>query len=811
MRPLFITLCILLTHLACFSQEKSEAASVLTTINRTDETSSLQIYLRFSALPAYEINQQQRRVDILLNNTTVADDIIFPEGDDRIVKILQRRQQGATLLSLFFRYAPQKVTDKSRQEPASIMLDILLGNQFSSLYPDLSSRLEGLTLLDRDSIDYTNPVNLSPYAANWESFFDTYESPITITPPPTYTLPTFPLAARVAPEVDDQDWVDPEIQQAVLDSNWALVSQSLYNRLETAESERLRDFLLLAYAEALVRSGNYREAHPLLQQISYRYPDTTYADIAGFLFTYLRNQHEPDFLGYQELKSATSRLKAIAPFQDSFSILLAEAAITAGDYPTATAHLQRDDIGFAPRTNALRRMRLADIAFLEEKRIRALVSYLQLEDHQSLIFDYPDSLARLSDLLYTHKRYQQAVTHYQHLAAQLTSQPEHALALYRLAMSQMQLGATRRQTEQRLYQLLEAFPVTEGAFRATMKQADLAYLSGQTNRDQALATYDRIAVVANTVDLREEALFKTALVYLLNDDREAAIRRSMRLLREFQSGSLRVEAQALIIQNLSSIIAKLVEQKNYIDALVLAQQNRKLFVRGWISSDMLYDLATAYSDLGFFDRSARTYKYLFDTSSGEKQEQIYLPLISSLFQDGQFAVLEDYADRFSFRYPTSEYAPEIFALRLRALLASDEIEQAALLLKDPNRPVSVEIDRLALRIHYDLEQWDMIIDQLSQPPYDAAVDTDTERVLMLAESFFQVGLLSKAAPLFRRVIEQDPTRDMARFRLGQIALDANDPPLALKRFSEIADEGVDPLWKKLAAEERKLLELQTRR
>lgn len=699
MRYLFILFSILVTCLPATFPLNAEASSRLKAINRTDETSSLQLYLRFTELPQYEVNQRQKRVDLLLKNTTLDVDIELPGSDDRIIRILNQQQKEDTLVSVFFRYPPQKITEKKRDDPASLMLDILLGNQFTSLYPDLSTQFKGLTLLTRETIDYTNPIYLSPYADKWRSFFNDYETPLTIDLPTTYTLPPFPLTSILSKRSSQTQWLTTPILENASAGEWRLVNQQVQELLENETDENRRDLLLLTYAESLVRSDQYKEAYPLLQKIISRYPDTQTAAVADFLFAYLRNKHEADFLGYQEVSEAIRGIGSSTPFNDFFSILSAEIALKNGNINQARQNLTRDDIGFSETANAIRLMRLADTYYLEDKKIKALVAYLQLQDFQPVIDRYPESLAKFSDVLYTFKRYKQAEASYETLAEILTDQRQYDLVLFRIAMSNLHNGAPRRLTEQKLSQVMEAFTRTEGTFRAEMKQADIDYLAGDLTSEKALDIYSQLAIAANTIALREEATFKQALVHLLSGDPESALQKARLLLREFQSGALRVEARALIIQQLPDMTARLVQEKRYVEALVLAQQNRRLFTRGWIPNTMLYNLATAYSNLGFFDRSARTYQYLFETTTGDEQEKIYLPLIQSLFQDGQYTIIEDYADRFSFRYPESSLAPEIFYLRLKALLMNGDMDKAASLLRDPDRPLSNEIDQLALSIY----------------------------------------------------------------------------------------------------------------
>ena len=728
-------------------------------------------------------------------------------ADDRLIKMLIKQEEQSTVISLFFRYKPQSINENARPEPASLMLDIILGNEFTSMYPDLSDRLQGVTRLDRDNVDYTNPVNVSPYAADWLSFFRDYESAVSISPPMTFTLPPFPIYKAVEDPMLVEEWLPETAGEPAAQGLWNQVQQILREHIGNQRDEHKRELLLFTYAESLVRAGEYENPHALLQQIIQRQPDTAMADLANFLFVYLRNRHEPDYPGFYELQKAIAPFAQTTPYAGYFTLLLGEAAMDMGRPDEAEKLFTRDDIAFHAGANAIRRMRLGDIRYIEDQKIKALVSYLQLDDDSDVIHEYPESLSRFGDLLYMHKKYAQAVDAYAELSELLDQKPGHDLAMFRLILSRMRLGTPQRQTENALQQLREAFANTEGAYRATMKQTDLDYLNTSATNEEIINRYQHLGRVANTIALREEAYFKEALIYHLEGKKEESIQQCMRLLREFQSGNLRTEARALIIRQLEDVIADRVAEKRYTEALVLAQQNRDLFSRGWISKNMLYDLADAYTNLGFFDRAARTYQYLFDVSSGAEQEQVYLPLLESLYFDGQYKTIEDYADRFGFRYPQSSLRAPIFLLHLKALVAQGKEKQAAALLDEENRPTSDEIESYAVQVNYKLDRWPEVIQGLTETSLSSQVETDRKMALMLAEAYYQNGQPQAAEIFYLLAVDGEEKNDQAGFRLAQIAAADGRREEALKLLREIAEKGISPLWQKLAEEEIAIMQL----
>ncbi|PIE58470.1 MAG: hypothetical protein CSA33_03350 [Desulfobulbus propionicus] len=783
------------------------AAHRIQSLHRTDETASLQLYLRFNTLPEYELVQNGKRIDLILHDTLTNPSMEAIPPDDRLIKMLIKEETEKTILTLFFRYSPQSVTKNTRADPASLMLDILLGNEFSALYPDLSQKLHGITQLDRESIDYTNPVNISPYASDWPTFFQKYETPVVLSLPATYTLPPFPLATTLDGSMLREEWLPDAIMQLTDQGQWELAMYQLGERIAAEHDAFKRELLLFTYTEVMVRTGAYKRPHALLQELIQRHPDTLMADMANFLFVYLRTLHEKDYLVFFELQKAVAPLAQKTPYNSWFTLLLAELALDIGKLGTAETFLNRDDIAFHAKANAIRRMRLGDAWYLQDEDIKALVSYLQVEEKYDIIDTYPDSLNRFCDLLYTHGEYEKAQHLYKRLLAMLEGKPDKELGLFRLIISRMHAGAPKHQTTTELHQLREAFPDTEGAYRATMKQADMDYQDKTIPAQEAIDIYQHLRLVANTIALREEATFKIALVHHLEGEKEKSIRQCMLLLREFQSGSLKTEAQALIIQMLEDVLADMVAGQRYIEALVLAQQNRTLFARGWLSGNMLYDLAKAYNHVGFFDRAARTYQYLFDVSSGTQQEQIYLPLMKSLYFDGQYKTMEDYADRFSFRYPKSTLRAPVFLLQLKAMAAQGKTEQAARLLDQEHRPTSEEIEEFAVKTYYELQRWPEVILHLTEKALSSQVETDQEKALMLAEAYYQNGQPEAAQLFFHFVVDGNEENDQARFRLAQIAQAENRKEEALKLFGEIAEKGNNPLWKKLAQEEIAIMNL----
>jgi hypothetical protein len=798
---------LLLLAVNLFSGTDSWADSILQSISRSDETTSLQLYFRFNTLPDSTLSTNGRRIDLELKATILGKDVALPQIDDRLIKIVPRELSSKTVLSIYFRYPPQKITTSRLQETGVILLDILLGNQLSTSYPELSTRLQGVNVISRSSSDSINPVNLSEYAKNWVSFFTGHELPVTITPPPRLHLPPFPLAAAMPPQIALEQWLPAETRQLAQEGKWSQICLLLREEVNRPLKEQFKERLVLTYAEALLRAGEYREPYFLLQRIMIHYPESPLAGLAHLLFLYQQASRGTYIDTYYEILPLIDKLKANSSIADDLHMLKAEMAIMAHQSEEAEKLLSDPVFSGNSALTPLRLQRLADLQYTRGEYAKALTGYLELNGASERIHSDAMSLAYYCDSLYRAKRYQEAAQEYMRLGDLLNNRPYQDLALYRLAMCQLHMRATEKKARIDLEQILDAFPQTEGGVRALIKSTDIDYIAKKITPEDALAVYTHFANEGKSIHLREKCLFKMALVNHLSAEPETSIRQCMQLLREYQYGKLRTEAMALLIQQLPGVINQLVRDEEYVKALVLAKQNRKFFVRGWLKPALLYDLARAYARLDMVDQAAQTYQYIFEISDNAEKEKIYLPMLQTLLAAGRYLRVEEYADRYLLRYPKGKDAPAISLLKAHALYRSGHLEQALKLLIADDAPKAPPFQLLKGRIYSENRQWQQVIDTLDRPELRKQVE-ENRLLLPLAEALFQTGRNEKAQSLFRQLAEKEIENGQALFRLAQIESRLGNQQQALKLFRELAEKGTDPLWKKMAREEASILEIQ---
>ena len=803
----FLIISLLLLAVNLFSGTSAEAASVLKTVNRRDDSTHLQYFLHFDQLPGFNLSTNGRRMDLELADTTPDPALSAPAADDRMIKMVSKTQNSKTVLSFYFRYAPQKVTTEGNKDTAMLLIDVLLGNQLSTSYPELSSKLQGVSVVKRTGADSINPVNATAYAKNWPSFFTQYESPVAIKPPPLLHLPPFPLASVLSPPTANDAWLTAEVDALAKVGKWNQACQLLREQVMSQPDEKLKERLVLTYAEALLRAGEYRDPYFLLQRIMLQYPDSLMADLAQFLLIYQQAFRGDHINAYYELNNLLNKIGAETPLAGSFNLLRAELALMAGRTLDAEKLLAEPALTQNASLAPVRLLRQADLLYVKNDKVKALTAYLALAAQSGVIDADPMSLAFFSDCLYAAKRFPEAAKRYTQLADLLNNQPDQDLALFRQAMCQLHIPATAKKARIDLQQIQDAFPRTSGGLRALLKQTDLDYAAKHLAAEEARAVYEKYAEQADSVALREENAFKQALVDSLSGEHEASVQGCLELLRGFQSGNLRTEATALLIQQLPGVIRQLVKDKEYIKALVLAKQNKKIFARGWIDSALLYDLARAYDNLAMADQAAQTYQYLFEVADDGDKEKIYLPLLRSLFAAGRYVQVEEYADRYQLRYPKGSDLAAVFLLKARALYESGQLDKAIKILTAVNSPKLPQLEMLKGRIFFESKEWQKVIDTLGGPELRERV-VQNGLLLPLAEAYFQAGKEQQAAPLFQQLAGEKTGDEQARYRLAQIELKRDNPKQALNLFKELAEKGKDPLWTKLAREEAAILEMR---
>lgn len=788
---------LFLTLLFAFNCTPAVAESTLLKLAKLASGDSAQIFFTFDKLPSYYHTVSGKRIDVIFQDTSKPDALTLPPLDDKIIKILSGSHKGMTRISFFFRYIPQKATFDITQDQ-KLVLEVLLGNQYSRSFQDFSSKLEGVSVLKRDSVDYTNPLISSPFANNWPSFISSYESDVKIQTPVQYTLPPFPVISEIPSKNEDYLQILPsEILELAALNLWEEIQPILLSLLNQEPSLENQKLLALTYGETLLRQKNYEGAYKQLYLLEQNYPDESVGLWASYLLIRATAEFEDAFIAEYKLtrfENRVSKTNTLAPY-----ILLTqiELALANDQLDTMQKLLERDDIALPDNTLKIKEMRQADYAYASRKYTQAYVAYQTLNS-SDLLAEHPYSLNGYCDSLYRHKRYKESASCYIKLEQHSTPENTLGLVAFRRAMAELKYIPAADLLEV-FIETKETYRETEAGIRSALKETDLRFMADTNWAEQAAKRYHELAQNAVRRDLVEEALFKEALMYTILQQPDKSIPILMKLNRDFHTGNLQFTSEALLLKILPGVIQRLIQENNYLAALSLAKQNKKYFQKNWIDNDVFIDIAKAYQEAGLFREAENTYLYLLETVDIDAKEQFFLPLIQNIYDQGNYEIVDNYASQYQYLYPNGIHRTEILDLRLHALVLLGKYSDALTLLADP-LPDDDATQILVATINFYTNNYSKARDILLNITENSQLLPQRERFI-LAECLYQTGQLEEAEKLFLTLESTDYHTEQALYRLAQIEQNRGNKEKSLKFYQKIVETEGDSLWKEYAERE----------
>jgi hypothetical protein len=773
-------------------------ASTLERMSASRSRDQVQVFLSFDQLPRYDQKLVERRLDIILNDTVPAENLTVFDQDETIVKILTIARDDATLISFFFRYPPQKI-DFSTGADTTLVIDILPGNRFTKTYEELSRQLSGITILERETDDFANPLLSSRYAHNWKSFFSFYETEVSIDAPIRFTIPGFPLVAAILPRNrSHQDLLGERLLELADRQAWAEMAPLLDEQLQTVIDIETGKYLAVVYAEVLLRTDHFEGAYKQLYLLKHNYPQDQVGVLATYLMALLLAVNDDPFTADFELRSLSEKIPASHPLAPHYLITLAETSLATRQLDQMHSVLDRKDVAYPPELLSIRELRQADLLHATGHSVQAFVTY-RLLPKESGLKNRPFSLNASCTTLYEQKMWEESGACYRELGTLLPDREHLGMASFRSTMAQFHQGGAAAEIISQLSRIEDTFPNTEAAFRAALKYTDLRYLGDPTWHVTAKSYYRELAEQSRYRAVSEEAYFKEALLYHLHTDDATAIPLLMTLTRNFRSGQIVPHAEALLLQILPGEIRRLINAGNHLEAVVLSRQNRRFFDNNWIDADLLVDLALAHERLGSFQEALNLYLFLAGRTAGSEKEQFYLPLARTAFAKGDFNLVEDFAGQYAFNFPDGRYRNDILLLRLKSLYATDQSERAIDLLPAP-LPDRSDFKSLAATLFFTAQNFDAaanLLEELANQP-----ETFSEaQVYMRAESLFQLERYPESAELFQQSRSMDGYQGQSVYRLSQIARSQGNQEQALNLLKELAETTDDSLWQQLARKE----------
>jgi hypothetical protein len=772
-------------------------AAELLKVSRMNTKDIVQLYFSFDVTPEYTSISTDRRIDLEFFKTTCSPSLFLGEADGDIVKILPRREENRFVLSLFFRYRPQHYT-LTRSPDGKLVFEVLLGNEYSKSYQNLADRISGLTVLERVSADSTNPYLSSPYTKDWMSFFSQYEAPVKIDVPVRFSLPPFPAIALLPPGGEKNlQLLTPEMILLAEQNLWQQLAEKLLAAVQTTEDMETKKLLALTWGEALSRSGNFEDAYRQLFQLQEQYSDELLGIYAKYLLAQLRAEYESPYIAasdYSVLESSVSNTLPLAPY---FLLSQIETALATKNYTHLNHLLLRDDVPLPKEIAEIVQIRQADYWSAINKPIKAKAAY-KIQGDSPLLTTLPYSLAVTCNIAYEQRKFAKTEKCYETLSAMVFDKNLLGLIDYRKNMAKLH-GSNGNSLIDVFAEIEKEYPETEAGFRAAIKRNDLLFLQSKSWGPEAIENYGKIAQQAISRSIREEALFKQALVHAMLGETMTSIELLQQYLREFLIGDVRISAQALLIELLPGEIKRLVDSQQYMQPLVLAKKNKDLFQNKWIESNFLSDIAEAYSRIGIYDEAQKIYLYLIGISPVDQKEQFFLPMIQATFDSGNFSLVEDYAAQYVYTYPTGAYQQDILKLRLQSLVSDERLSDALTLLPDP-LPEDIAIYELALPLYFRTDNYEKCL-EVSRKLAFGKNSLSQRELFMSAESLYQAGMTEEAETLFTAVTRENDFYEQSLYRLAELARMKGDEKKALSFFGKLVEIEKNSLWKQYAERE----------
>lgn len=769
-------------------------ASVLSKISRVDTKDIIQLYFNFDRSPQFTASSTKRRIDIEFSATTAHPDLELIEPDNKIVKILTRTPKGTLILSFFFRYPPQsfKTTPNSDN---SIVLEVLLGNEYSQSYKNLANKLKGLTVVDRATPDFTNPYILSPYRSDWLSFFSNYESEVKIDIPVTFTPPPFPIMELLPPGLSKNlDILTPDMLQLAQDYAWDALSNALLEKLQKTNSPEIKKLLALTYGEALLRSGDFEGAFKQLYLLKDEYKDERLGTYANYLLIWLRARYEDPYIAEYEYRTIQDSISDSSPLAPYFLLSRIETSLATKEYKHLNKLLQIDTIALPPEIEERIKIRQADYWFSIKLPVKAYAAYKLLK-RSPLLRSQPYSFGGHCSTLYDQGYFKAAAKEYRDLKSLIEGESLVGAVAYRENMAKLKFLPGDELIDD-FSQIENAYSKTDAGKLSAIKKNDLKLLKDTQYALTALEEYKSISEASSTRGIREEAEFKAILIHALLEENQVAVDMLHKFLRDFQTGDVRITAQALLIDLLPKEINRLVEHSDYIGALVLAKQNKELFQNNWIDSNFLVDIAKAYHKVGIYDEAQKLYLYLIEIMSADQREDFYLPMIQATFDHGNFSLVEDYAAQYNYNYPNGRFEKEVLLLKIKALTADERLEEARLSLPEP-LPSDGSFHPLAARIFFRTEKYPEAVQTL-QEYKNLGLLQEQQHYYFFAESLYQTGKLEQAAENFSQISKDNPFYHQSLYRLADINRQLGNEKLALTFLEKIVETEENSRWKRYA-------------
>jgi tetratricopeptide (TPR) repeat protein len=775
----------------------ADAGALLREITKQEVLNTTQLKLKFSELPAYRLENSGQRVDLFLDETEGDPALNGLPEDGKVVRILLGQHRKELMASFLLRSVPESVKVLTNVEAAQLILELSWSAERTPRRLAIASKLRGELRVQRDGTTLKLGAQTS-CLEHWQTFFSDYKSPLNLPVPLTYTLSPLP---RLLYQPLQGGALGDALLAGIELSHHERWNDALlvFQRIPVVSLQGVdREAFLVFYAESLVRVNQNAEAHRILEAFCKEYANSAILARARYLLGYLCAVLGRPYDAFFQLSLLNKEAEDKAYYIQIGSLLQSELELAVGRPEKSLEILNAQTFPAAVAHTRARRQ--ADALAGLGRYGEALPKYRSLEEGTSSWGRIPFSLALLAETLYQENAYLESVARYTELLNQIDEAERISQVLFAQGRGLLRFGNVKEATI-RLREVSSYWPETEGSHRARLLLLDQEILADQEGRrQQAVPLLYEIAGKTKSREVREEATFKRLLLNILLRAGLDSIQACEEFLKQFGQGRYGSDAEGLLSEILPQVIHELIAGEDYLEALVLVEKHRQRLVTGPTNQSFLLDLGAAFRQFGLLDKAANVYFYLLDAFKGQPaEESFFLPLVQVLGEQGDYRLILEYADRYLARYPVGRDLSGILLLKVEALHDQGRNAEAAKVLTSAGLPQSLELDLLAGKVFWELNQPVQSDLFFARALADSNVRQEyPDAAILLAESLFQLKKWGRALALYRELLSAEGFSDQARYRSAQILLIQGQKVEALKFFRVLAEEGKSPQWQKVA-------------
>ena len=789
-----LTICLCL----CLSGPEAQAATGTRLLNMGQGEAVQETVLRlaFSKRPRYRLEVSGQRIDLFLYDTAIGEAFAAaPQQGGSVVKIDLVEKMTGLMMSFYMSGTPRGASvEMAGVKGMDLEVHVLWESAVGKVPPKVGARLVGGSGGGDNSIAARIAAK-SKYSANWERFYKDFETPISWQVPVRFTLLDLPELGSGASPVLKAIW------QRCQAGAWEDAA-SLLKRLgvEKLVGEERQIFLLLSSA-SLLQEGQYQEARKLYRQFRQEFPQSPHLKRFTVMAASALARTGDPYGAVTEINPLLPQaLEVGKPGGAAAELLYAEIQLAIGRPQKALSALAvvASD---GPKLSRAVLLRTADARAAIGQYREALVGYRQWlaqagNDTMDLYSQahWAETLEKQGDL-------KTALQAYSRLAETPQVPDGRAMALFAAARVARKLGDASAPAQCMIVR--RRHPGSEGSFRAWLLELDQIMLAA--DKELILKRNGEYATIAATAPdrfLREEAAFKYALAVLLDGDNRKGVELLQAFRRDFAAGTLRFEAEVLLLQKLEPLVAGLMLEGKSYEAMVLIEQNRDLLSTFTLPPSFAVQVAQVFREMGMYTRAGGIYLYLISHAEKKTDEETYyLPLVEVLYANGLHEDIFKAVARYRLRFPAGKSLAALVVMQGRLCLELGRLDEVTALLKG-FKDESAEVVALRNRLAVALTLRDGVADtNLAGVLPGKAPETEQPAARLLrAERLLREGKADLALGLYKELIAAELYVDQSRYRCGQIYLDRGERSQGINFLRDLVDKGKEKYWQELARE-----------